>query len=175
MVRRPKQVALKRQGVGRRPNIAGVEVVELVRHVDESGSLIELMRLLKGRSERWKNFDLAQVNFSEVEPGAIKAWHLHKRQDDVWFAAPGARLLLGLWDVRKRSPSKNHSQRILLGGGRSLLVIIPHGVAHGVANLGRKTGHLLYFLNQHYSPTRPDEFRLAWNALGKDFWSLHHG
>jgi len=77
-----------------KPSIKGVEVVELHRHTDDGGSFTELGRFTAGVSAAFGGFVLAQVNYSELEPGAIKAFHLHRRQTDVWFVPPGDKILL---------------------------------------------------------------------------------
>src|SRR5258705_421355 len=53
-------------------------------HEDYGGSLRELARLTDGHAAGLEGFTIRQVNFSELAPGAIKAFHLHVRQTDVW-------------------------------------------------------------------------------------------
>ena len=43
-----------------------------------------------------------------MDPGVIKAFHLHRRQTDVWFVPPGDKMLLVLLDVR-RAPHREHA------------------------------------------------------------------
>ena len=59
------------------PEIDGVQVVELKRFHDDGGSLTELGRLQGGVHAALPGFEVKQVNYSELEPGAIKAFHLH--------------------------------------------------------------------------------------------------
>jgi dTDP-4-dehydrorhamnose 3,5-epimerase len=120
---------------------------------------------------------MRQINFSEVEPGAIKAFHLHTRQTDVWFVPPSDRFLLILVDVRKGSHTEGASMRFMLGAGASRLVRIPPGVAHGVRNLGTAMGRIVYFTDVHFSPEPSDcdEGRLPWDYLGGDVWDVTRG
>src|SRR2546430_14440437 len=76
------------QSYGPGPSIDGVEVVELKRFADDGGTLTELVRLSDGRTTALAGFTPRQINYSELSPGAIKAFHLHTRQTDVWFVPP---------------------------------------------------------------------------------------
>jgi dTDP-4-dehydrorhamnose 3,5-epimerase len=154
------------------PKLVGVELVELRRFVDAGGSMTELGRLSAGALEGVGQFTLAQVNFSTLAPGAVKAFHVHRAQTDVWFVPPEDRILLVLADVRKGSASEGKSAKLLLGDGRSFLVRIPPGVAHGCRNLGQTTARIVYFTDQHFDadPERTDEGRLPWDYLGADVW-----
>src|SRR5438067_1403985 len=120
------------QAYGVASTIDGVRVVELARHADDGGAMTELARLADGRAAGLGDFTVRQVNFSELAPGAIKAFHLHARQTDVWFVPPSDRMLVVLLDVRKGSRSENVRQRVVLGHGASRLLVIPPGVARGV-------------------------------------------
>lgn len=155
-----------------KPSIKGVEVVELHRHTDDGGSFTELGRFTAAVSAALGGFVLAQVNYSELEPGAIKAFHLHRRQTDVWFVPPGDKILLGLVDVRGGSPTEGVRMRLVLGDGHSRLVLIPPGVAHGCRNLAPARGRIVYFTDTHFAPApeTSDEGRLPWDFAGADLW-----
>jgi dTDP-4-dehydrorhamnose 3,5-epimerase len=165
------------QSYGPAPVIDGVRLIELKRHADDGGSMTELARLVEGRPEGLGEFTVKQVNYSEVAPGAIKAFHLHQRQTDVWYVPPSDRLLVVLLDVRTRSRTEGTRMRIVLGHGASRLLAIPPGVAHGVRNLGGETGRIIYFTDLHFSaePSACDEGRLAWDFAGADVWEITKG
>lgn len=167
------------QNYGPRATIGGVEIVNLTRFADDGGSMTELARLDGGQPQApgLAGFTVRQVNYSEVEPGAIKAFHLHARQTDVWYVPPSDRCLMILVDVRAGSPTEGVSQRLTLGAGASRLVRIPPGVAHGVRNLGTATARLIYFVDQQFSadPATCDEGRLPWDYLGADIWDIARG
>jgi len=165
------------QSYARRPAIDDVEIVTLTRHGDDSGSMTELARLVDGVPHALAGFTVRQINYSEVEPGAIKAFHLHSRQTDVWFVPPSDRMLLVLVDVRQGSRTEGVSMRFMLGAGTSRLVRIPPGVGHGARNLGTATGRIIYFTDVHFSPepSECDEGRLPWDYLGADVWDVTKG
>ena len=154
------------------PTIEGVRIVELKRHADDGGSMTELARLIDGHPEALADFTVRQVNYSEIAPGALKAFHLHLRQTDVWYVPPSDRLLIVLLDVRKNSRTEGTRMRVMLGNGASRLLAIPPGVAHGARNLGSETGRIIYFTDVHFSaePSACDEGRLPWDFAGRDIW-----
>lgn len=164
--------AFRVQDYSPKPSIEGVELLELARHTDDGGSFTELGRFIAGASTAFPGFVLAQVNYSELEPGAIKAFHLHRRQTDVWYVPPGDKVLLVLIDVRAGSPTEGVRMRLVLGDGRSRLVRIPPGVGHGCRNLGPARGRIIYFTDTHFSPEpeTSDEGRLPWDFAGADVW-----
>jgi dTDP-4-dehydrorhamnose 3,5-epimerase-like enzyme len=159
------------------PSIDGVEIVELKRFSDDGGSMTELARVTAGHPQAFGGFELRQINYSEVEPGAIKAFHLHQRQTDVWYVPPSDRMLLVLLDVRLGSKTEGTRMRLTLGDGASRLVRIPPGVAHGVRNLSSRTGRIIYFTDLHFSPepSSCDEGRLPWDHAGAEIWDVVRG
>jgi dTDP-4-dehydrorhamnose 3,5-epimerase len=159
------------------PDIDGVQVLELKRHVDDGGSMTELARLVGGEPQALPGFTVRQVNYSEVEPGVVKAYHLHPRQTDVWYVPPSDRMLVVLIDVRSGSRTEGNRRRLVLGAGSSRLLRIPPGVAHGVRNLGVATGRIIYFTDLHFTPDPAtcDEGRLPWDWAGTEIWEPVRG
>ena len=155
------------QSYGPSPSIEGVQVVELKRFADDGGSMTELARLTDGQAQAFAGFTVRQVNYSEVEPGAIKAFHLHQRQTDIWYVPPSDRMLVVLLDVRAGSKTEGTRMRLTLGAGGSRMVRIPPGVAHGCRALERT--HLLYITSNVYDPD--DEGRIPHDdpAIGYDW------
>lgn len=163
-----------KQDYSPKPSIEGVELVELRRFNDDGGSITELGRLEQGLHGGVPGFEVKQVNYSVVEPLAIKAFHLHRRQTDVWFIPPSDKLLLVLGDVRQGSPTEGLVKRYVLGDGNSRLVRIPPGVAHGCRNLRPVApGVILYFVDVQFSTGEDcDEGRLPWDFFGEEVWEV---
>jgi dTDP-4-dehydrorhamnose 3,5-epimerase len=157
--------------------IEGVEVVELRHYHDDGGSMTELARLVDGRSQALGGFTIRQVNYSEVEPGIIKAYHVHLRQTDVWYVPPSDRILVVLLDVRRGSRTTGTRMRLTLGAGASRLLRVPPGVAHGARNLAAAPGRIIYFTDVHFSaePAECDEGRLPWDYAGAEVWEPQRG
>ena len=161
------------QDYGGRSAIDGVELRELKRYHDDGGSFVELLRL-NGTECGIDGFELRQINYSAVQPGTVKAFHVHAEQTDVWFVRPEDRMLVVLVDVREGSPTADVQQRLVLGDGKGAMLHIPPGVAHGCSNLGSLPASLIYFTDHHFStdPDRCDEGRLPWDFVGPEVWDI---
>jgi len=156
------------------PDIEGVQLMELKRFADDGGSFTELARVSGGVVAAFPGFEIKQINYSEMDPGVIKAFHVHRQQTDVWFVPPGDKMLLVLLDVRDGSKTRNVQRRLVLGDGGSRLVRIPPGVAHGVKNLAPTRGRVIYFVDRQFSPdpNQGDEGRLPWDFAGAAIWEV---
>lgn len=156
------------------PDIEGVQLVELKRFADDGGAFTELARVSGGIAAAFPGFEIKQINYSEMDPGVIKAFHVHRQQTDVWFVPPGDKMLLVLLDVRDGSKTRNVQRRLVLGDGGSRLVRIPPGVAHGVKNLAPTRGRVIYFVDRQFSPdpNQGDEGRLPWDFAGAAIWEV---
>ncbi len=165
------------QDYSAKKRIQGLEIAELKRFNDDGGAMTELGRLNEGKLAGFEGFTVRQVNYSVMEPLVIKAFHLHKRQTDIWYVPPGDKLLLVVADVRAGSPTEGLVQRIVLGDTRSMLVRIPPGVAHGAKNL--RPAHpsvIVYFVDVQFSTdSQCDEGRLPWNHFGSSVWDVERG
>lgn len=164
------------QDYSKKPAIEGVQIIPLNMFYDDGGALAEILRFDdEGNSQILPEFKIKQATFSQMMPGTIKAFHLHYNQEDVWFVMPYDRLLIGLFDARKDSKTYNTSMRFVLGAGRAQALYIPRGVAHGLANVWQQPASMIYCVNQCFNAIEPDEHRLPWDTLGKDFWEIRKG
>jgi len=168
---RDTEAVFRVQEYGTRPTIDGVVTLEVRRLNDDGGAMIELWRTGEPPGELG-GFQPVQINYSTLQPGVIKAFHVHRRQTDVWFVPPEDRVLLLLVDVRDASPTEGQRVRMVLGDGRSALVKIPPGVAHGCRNIGSDVARIVYFTDLAFSadPASCDEGRLPWDLAGAEAW-----
>jgi dTDP-4-dehydrorhamnose 3,5-epimerase len=105
-------------------------------------------------------------------PGAIKAFHFHREQTDVWAPAAGM-FQVGLVDLRPDSPTYGQRNTIYAGALRAWHILIPPGVGHGYKVLGETAGVLVYATDRIYNPA--DEGRIAHNHAGINYdWELQH-
>jgi len=155
-----------------KPVIDGVSIVTVKNFTSEDSDFSELLRInAQGKSEQFPDFQIAQINRTTQIPGSIKGWHLHLAQDELWYVPDEARILTCLWDIRKTSPTYGTVMRIPVGGSAQSMIYIPRGVAHGSANVSQKISVTIYFMNKQFDIHNPDEHRIPWDALGKDFWT----
>jgi len=159
------------QSYDKKPAIDGVKLVEISNFINEDGNFSELIRMdEKAEVIGFPGFCVRQINRSSMLPGSIKAWHIHYRQDEIWYVPPEEELILGVWDVRAASPTKGLATKYVIGGGKNRLLFIPKGVAHGARNPLLRQSSVIYFVDQFFDSKTPDEQRIAWDSLGETFW-----
>ncbi len=169
--------------------IAGVELIDLKEHYDDSGTFSEIIRLSAAGTCKGINIisdyfqsEEVQVNISTIQPGVIKAYHCHAEQNDLWFIPAGQRCIINLIDIRpvleyaKQNDINIASQydhmRIVMGIKPQLL-LIPKGVLHGISNPSLTSPiTMIYLVDKFYNPN--DEFRVDWSVL-KGVWEVKKG
>lgn len=146
--------------------IDGVKIKPLKVHKDvpdtkdkpkELGVLMEIVRDDDGIL---KKFGQSTVTITPV--GTVKAFHLHEKQDDVWFVATG-KVIVVLHDLRRGSPTYKETQVLEAGEDDYKVIMIPVGVAHGYKVIGNKPVIMFYHTTESYDPKNPDERRLPYD------------
>lgn len=120
----------------------------------EPGYLMEIVRSDEGILKKF-----GQSTMSVANPGTIKAFHWHERQDDLWFIATGKAVIV-LHDARENSPTKGQTDVITAGRDDYKLITIPAGVVHGYKALAGEPVTLIYHTTEVYNAAAPDEKRL---------------
>ena len=133
--------------------IYGVKIKQLVRHMDDRGDLMEILR-----DDDEMFIEFGQVYVSAVFPGIAKAWHCHEHQTDSFCVLRG-NARIGLFDDRPDSPTCGETQSIVCGDLKPLAVQIPPLVWHGFAAVGAELALVLNVPNRHYDADAPDELR----------------
>ena len=83
------------------------------------------------RNDDPKFTTFGECYFSEVLPGAVKAWKLHRNQTQN-FSVPVGRIKLVIYDNRKNSISNGNLQYVYLGRPDSYFrIMIPPGLWYG--------------------------------------------
>jgi dTDP-4-dehydrorhamnose 3,5-epimerase len=134
--------------------IQGVAVKDLRVVPDERGRLTEILR---SDSELFRNF--GQVYFTTTYTGVIKAWHMHRVQDDNVACIIGM-IKLVLYDGRDESPTRGEIMELFAGEHNPVLVHIPPGVFHGWKCISDKEAYVVNVPTELYNYEDPDEFRL---------------
>jgi dTDP-4-dehydrorhamnose 3,5-epimerase len=147
--------------------IKGVKYKKLVRFSDDRGFFSEVIRDDEGFVKKF-----GQLSVSKTNPGVIKAFHYHERQDDIWFFPKGnARVVL--YDAREDSPTKGVTEQYFMGEDNPGSLYIPIGVAHGYQVLGNEPVIITYLTTESYDPRNPDEKRFDWNDKNINFdWTV---
>lgn len=149
--------------------IEGVAIAELEAFGDERGWFAESFR-----SEWFPDISWVQLqcNRSESRAGTVRGLHYHHQQVDYWQCLAGT-LRVGLYDLRRSSPTRGQGEVLQLDQRQPQGLFIPSGVAHGFLALTDVT--LTYVVNRYYDGGT-DEYSLAWDdpQLGLD-WEVGEG
>jgi dTDP-4-dehydrorhamnose 3,5-epimerase len=134
--------------------IDGVGLIELSSHADARGAFMELYR------KEWVpgSRDMVQGNLSQSRKGVLRGMHFHRRQADYWVVLEGA-AFVGLFDLRRDSPSEGVAGSVALSRATPTGLYIPPGVAHGFAATADLT--LLYLVDETFDGS--DEAGIAWD------------
>lgn len=157
--------------------INGIKIKNLTIHQDipdlpeqkdkkiQRGFLIEILRNDDKLMEKF-----GQTIITKAYQGDIKAFHWHKKQDDLWFVATGQAKIV-LYDLRENSSTHRQTQIIFAGENDYKLILIPQGVAHGYQVLSDEPVLLFYHVTETYNLADPDEQRIPYDdpTIGFDW------
>ncbi|MBU4193675.1 MAG: dTDP-4-dehydrorhamnose 3,5-epimerase family protein [Actinobacteria bacterium] len=138
--------------------IEGVVIKQLRVIPDERGHLMEMLR---SDDEVFEKF--GQAYMTTTYPGVVKAWHMHKKQNDNVVCVRGM-IKLGLYDGRKGSGTEGEVMEIFLGENRPVLVHIPREVHHGWKCVSEEEAYVVNVPTELYDYDNPDEHRLPFDT-----------
>lgn len=139
--------------------INGVAIKQLIKHPDERGYFMELIR---GEDGLFKE-GFGQLSHSYMVDGVVKAWHVHKTQIDWWYVVSGT-VKAALYDLRQNSSTFGKLDEFIMGeAGQNIILKIPAGVAHGLKVL-QGPSNLVYVTSSAYNPV--EEGRIPYNDPG---------
>ncbi|MBL0156918.1 MAG: dTDP-4-dehydrorhamnose 3,5-epimerase family protein [Bryobacterales bacterium] len=151
--------------------IADVKVAPFALWPDDRGYFLEVARIGQGLVKDYP-FETTQVSAALTYPGAIKAFHHHQHQTDVWAVVQGL-FQVALVDLRPASPTFGVKNTLYVGQMRPWQIQIPPGVGHGYKVIGTSPAMLVYLTDRLYNPA--DEGRIAHNDPGISYdWELQH-
>lgn len=113
--------------------IDGVVITPLRQIFDERG---KVMHMLREDSPVFERF--GEIYFSSIEPGAVKAWHLHYEMT-LNYAVVHGRIKFVLFDDRSRSNTRGEIQEIFLSPENYSLVTVPPMIWNGFKGLGKSS------------------------------------
>ncbi|HOK79543.1 MAG TPA: dTDP-4-dehydrorhamnose 3,5-epimerase family protein [bacterium] len=138
--------------------IHGVKVKKLAFNVDERGRLLEILR---NDDEIFERF--GQVYITTCYPGVVKAWHLHRLQNDNMTVISGMAKVV-LCDLRNGSSTYGEINEFVIGDFNPMLVHIPANVYHGFMCISTEEAIILNLPTQPYNHRSPDEYRLPFDT-----------
>ena len=110
--------------------IDGVAVRPLRRIPDERGTVLHMLR---ADDPHFDSF--GEIYFSQVYPGVVKGWHLHRRMT-LNYAVVTGMIKLVLYDDRPQSPTRNELMELFIGDEQYALVTVPPLVWNGFKGIG---------------------------------------
>jgi len=120
-------------------------------HEDSRGWFSELWRI-----DQPGKMQPRQISMSKTLPGVTKAFHFHRKQEDLFIPVSGAfRIVL----LQTQDPFAAVS--IWWSVGAEGTLSIPAGLAHGYRVEGSVEARMLYLTSETYSPD--DEGRMEWD------------
>jgi dTDP-4-dehydrorhamnose 3,5-epimerase len=112
--------------------IKGVSITSLKSFLDERGMVRHMLRCTDPHFSRF-----GEIYFSTIFPGAIKAWHVHRKME-LNYATIVGNIKLVLYDDRKGSQTYQELQEIFMGEDNYVLVKIPPNVVNGFKAIGNE-------------------------------------
>ena len=138
--------------------IDGVVVKQLKRHADERGYLMEMLRF---DDDVFVSFGQSYIALNY--PGVVRAWHYHKKQEDIFVCVKGM-IKAVIYDSREGSPTFGQVNEFFMGDDNPILLKIPVGVMHGYKTIGTEPSLLINFPTLPYNREEPDEFREPYDS-----------
>lgn len=133
----------------------GMNVRDLITHVDDRGQVFEMYDL------RWGFHEVPLVFAYQftIRPGIIKGWGLHKRHEDRYCLIHGEMEIV-LYDVREESSTYGQICKFTVSHYNRKLFNIPINVWHAVRNVGNTECIAVNFPTIPYDHSNPDKYRL---------------
>lgn len=147
--------------------IDGVIVTPLKQVLDERG---KVMHMLRADSSTFHQF--GEVYFSCVYPGAIKAWHIHKKMT-LNYAVPHGNIKFVLYDDRPNSKTRGEVQEFFLGIDNYCLVTVPPMVWNGFKGIGSETAIVANCASIPHDPVEIDRKPAFDPSIPYD-WEIKH-
>jgi dTDP-4-dehydrorhamnose 3,5-epimerase len=113
--------------------IDGVILTPLRQIFDERGKVMHMMREDSSLFTRF-----GEIYFSCTHPGAVKAWHQHKRMT-LNYAVIHGEIKFVLFDNRVGSPTRGIVQELFISPENYLLVTVPPLIWNGFKGIGNQT------------------------------------
>jgi dTDP-4-dehydrorhamnose 3,5-epimerase len=148
--------------------IDGVQITPLRQIPDERG---KVMHMLRSDAAHFRQF--GEIYFSTVNPGAIKAWHIHKLMT-LNYAVVHGMIKFVLYDDREGSPTRGELQELFIGESNYCLITVPPLVWNGFKGIGNQAAIVANCATHVHTPDEiermsPFSDRIPYN------WDIRHG
>jgi dTDP-4-dehydrorhamnose 3,5-epimerase len=148
--------------------IKGVQIIPLRTILDERGMVRHMMR---STDPHFSEF--GEIYFSVIFPGAIKAWHVHRKME-LNYAVISGNIKLVLYDARNNSPTHGELQEIFMGEDNYVLVQVPPHVVNGFTGVGGEKAIVANCATIPHDPDEIERFDPFDPSIGYE-WGIRHG
>jgi dTDP-4-dehydrorhamnose 3,5-epimerase len=132
--------------------LEGVTITELRQFSDARGSVLRMLRCDDPDFTRF-----GECYFSEVLPGAVKAWKRHRVQSQH-FAVPVGRIRLAIYDEREQSRTMGQVQTVELGRPDAFFRLrVPPGLWYGFTCISEVPALLANCTDLPHDPTEGEQ------------------
>ena len=146
--------------------IKGVEIKKLNIFANDQGYLFEAIR----NDDQIYDGKFGQVLVSEIYPGVIKGFHLHKNQTEYTTCIKGNIKYV----IVKETENQPIINTFIIGEKNPIIIKTPPNVWHGYTPLENKSASLLYIMDKPYDINNKDTEERDVFAFG-DVWSVKNG
>ena len=147
--------------------IEGVIVTPLKQFFDERG---KVMHMLREDSSHFKRF--GEIYFSCTYPGAVKAWHLHKKMTLNYAVVTGT-IKCVLYDNRDDSKTKGQVEEFYMSPENYFLLTVPPLIWNGWKGIGDKASIVANCADLRHDPDEIIRKKAFDESIPYD-WSIHH-
>jgi len=147
--------------------INGVILTPLRQIKDERG---KVMHMLREDSPTFLRF--GEIYFSCTYPGAVKAWHLHKKMT-MNYAVIHGEIKFVLFDDRPDSSTRGEIQEFFISPENYMLVTVPPGIWNGFKGIGLQTTIVANCANLPHSSDELERRSPSDSQIPYD-WALEH-
>jgi dTDP-4-dehydrorhamnose 3,5-epimerase len=147
--------------------IDGVTVTPLRQFFDERG---KVMHMLREDSPVFSRF--GEIYFSCTYPGAVKAWHLHKRMT-LNYAVVCGELKVVLYDDRPGSHTRGSIQEFFLSPENYCLLTVPPLIWNGFKGIGDRSAIVANCASLPHDPDELERRPPSDGSIPYDWGILH--
>ena len=147
--------------------IDGVIVTPLRQIFDERGKVMHMMRQDSSVFTRF-----GEIYFSTTHPGAIKAWHLHKKMT-LNYAVIYGEIKCVLYDDRPNSKTRGCVDEIYLSPENYYLLTVPPLIWNGWKGIGSKDSIVANCATIPHDPNEIERKSAEDTSIPYD-WEIQH-
>lgn len=148
--------------------IEGVQIIPLRTILDERGLVRHMLRCTDPHFTQF-----GEIYFSQIFPGAIKAWHVHRKME-LNYAVIVGNIKLVLYDARKDSRTYKEIQEIYMGEDNYVLAKVPPHVVNGFKAIGNEKAIVANCSTIAHDPDEIERLNPFDPSIGYD-WGIRNG